>query len=46
LPLPLLLVVIHAALLEALQLQPARAVTVTLALPPAETADALVGEIE
>ena len=45
-PLPLLLVVIHATALDALQLQPARAVTVTLALPPAEVADAVLAESE
>ena len=44
-PVPLLVVVIHDTLLEALQLQPARAVTVTLALAPAEIAEAPVGEI-
>ena len=45
LPLPLLLLVSHAALLDALQLQPAPAVTVTLLLPPLEVNDALLAEI-
>jgi hypothetical protein len=48
LPLPLEpeLTVIHEALLVAVQLQPAPAVTVTLADPPDEENDWLVGDIE
>ena len=46
LPVPLLAVVIQETLLEAVQLQPAPAVTPTLPLPPLDVADALVAEME
>src|SRR5437870_11477747 len=45
LPLPLLLVVSQATVLDALQLQPAPAVTVTLLLPPLDVHDGLLAEI-
>jgi len=41
---PLLVVVIHDTLLDALQLQPATAVTPTLPLPAAEVNDAVGAE--
>ena len=41
LPLPVLLVVIQATLLDALQLQPVPAVTLTLPFPPAALNEAL-----
>ena len=40
------MIVIHAALLAAVQAQPAPAVTLTLPLPPEAETDALVGDIE
>jgi hypothetical protein len=47
LPLPLLpeVIVIQAALLAAVQVQPVGAVTVTLPVPPLACTDALVGAI-
>ena len=45
-PAPLLALVIQDTLLEAVQLQPAPAVTPTLPLPPLEVNEALVVEIE
>ena len=39
-------IVIHAALLAAVQAQPAPAVTPTLPLPPEADTDALAGDIE
>ena len=45
LPLPLLVVVIQDTLLDALQPQPASAVTFTLLLPPTDVNEALGGEI-
>jgi hypothetical protein len=41
-----LVVVIHATALDALQLQPVPAVTLTLPFPPAEANEALVAESE
>jgi hypothetical protein len=46
-PLPLApdVIVIHETLLDAVQLQPAPAVTVTFAVPPLDVVDCDVGEI-
>jgi hypothetical protein len=45
-PLPPAVIVIHDALLEALQAQPGVAVTPMLPAPPLEENDALLGESE
>ena len=45
-PVPLLEVVIQEGLLDAVQVQPVPAVTLTLPLPAAEVVEALAGEIE
>ena len=45
-PLAPAVTVIHAALLEAVQPQPASAVTATVPVPPAAGTDSLVGVIE
>jgi hypothetical protein len=46
LPLPVVLAVIQATLLDEPQLQPAVAVTLTLPLPPAALKDALLEDSE